>query len=374
MPISSTVDYLPVMDEFIHHWADLNLVVKLPWGNSAVGLLEFRELRAELDTAKAALRRRLNDLSLARGELDIIRGTAGERIAEFNRRIRAEFPVAGEFSRLPAVPARMAGRGAFLDGMDDALALWKAANERSPGAAAGGPLLLRGGLSLKDFRDLRAALDRAFAQRGTSEAALFEQRLERQDLQGRAKALMTLYRRKVEALYALDSPQVITLPRLTPKPRARKKPAPAQENGIGGLPDAGRTWTGGGTGEVSGKSTQGGDGKESQSSSSGASSAVKPLGSGDFPLPSSLRPLKPEAPSSPEVPLPPGPVMSWTLRIGPGPAGGAGEGDSMFVLPLRAVGQLTDESPMPPPRRKRRRRAGAGLPAAHSWRRGMRAG
>ena len=51
----------------------------------------------------------------------MVMGVAGDRVAEFNRRIRADFPNNAAFSRLPTVPNRSGGRDAFLDAMDDTL-------------------------------------------------------------------------------------------------------------------------------------------------------------------------------------------------------------------------------------------------------------
>ncbi|MES2709833.1 MAG: hypothetical protein V4726_24770 [Verrucomicrobiota bacterium] len=224
MPISSTVDYIPVMDEFLAHWGALPEPLKLPEGETAVGFVEFTALRVELDVAKTELQRKLNDLEAARVHLEQARITGGDRIAEFNRRIRAEFPNTPGLSRLPAVPARTAGRDAFLDAMDDALDLWNRVNALPPGPVFTAPLLLRGGLSRDQLLAMRVGLDRAFTQRGAADAAVFSQRLVRNLLQDRAKSLMILYRMKIEALHAPESFQVATLPRVTPLPGSTPEP------------------------------------------------------------------------------------------------------------------------------------------------------
>jgi hypothetical protein len=218
MPISSTVDYIPVMDEFLAHWASLDESVVLSEDNKPISMQDFSGLRQDLDRIKSVLQSRLNDLELARVKLEDLRQKAGDRIAEFNRRVRAEFPNKGIFSRLPAVPARTAGRDAFLDAMDDVLDLWNRANQLPPTPVFTAPLRLMGGLTRESFEDMRAELDKAFTGRGAAEAGAFSQRFLRNSLQDRVKSLMVLYRMKIEGLYAPDSRQVATLPRVTPLP------------------------------------------------------------------------------------------------------------------------------------------------------------
>ena len=216
MPIASTIDYLPVMDEFIAHWNATNDALIIAEDGVAVSLDDFGDLRTTLDTAKSLLQVRLNDLEGSRVTLEQARGGAGDRVAEYNRRIRADFPNNAAFSRLPTVPNRSGGRDAFLDAMDDTLDLWSRVNALPPSPIFTAPLLLPGGLTRAQFQTLRTALDTAFTSRGNAENAVAAQRITRNGLQDRAKSLMVTYRLKVEALYAPESPQVTTLPRLTP--------------------------------------------------------------------------------------------------------------------------------------------------------------
>lgn len=224
MPISSTVDYIPVMDEFLAHWGALPEPLRLTEGETAVGFAEFTALRVELDAAKTALQGRLNDLEAARVHLEQARAAGGDRIAEFNRRVRAEFPNIPALSRLPAVPARTAGRDAFLSAMDDALDLWHRIDALPPGPVFSAPLLLRDGLTRDRLLAMRVGLDRAFTARGAADAAVFSQRLVRNILQDRAKSLMVLYRLKIEALHAPESVPAASLPRVTPLPGSTPEP------------------------------------------------------------------------------------------------------------------------------------------------------
>ena len=154
----------------------------------------------------------------------MVMGVAGDRVAEFNRRIRADFPNNAAFSRLPTVPNRSGGRDGFLDAMDDTLDLWSRVNALPPSPIFTAPLLLPGGLTRAQFQTLRTALDTAFTSRGNAENAVAAQRITRNTLQDRVKTLMVTYRLKVEALYAPDSLQVTTLPRLTPAPGSTPDP------------------------------------------------------------------------------------------------------------------------------------------------------
>jgi hypothetical protein len=216
MPIASNVDFIPVMDEFIFHWNETDPGIKLAEDDEAVTFANFGELRADLDESKTTLQGKLNDWEGARVHLDQLRQSIGDRIAEFNRRIRAEFPNKPDFNRLPDVPNRSAGRDAFLNALDDMINLWGRVNDLPPTPVFTAPLLLREGLTHAQALALRADLDTAFTARGNAEKALGSQRLARDTFQDRARTLMVRYRAKIEALYALDSAEVATLPKVTP--------------------------------------------------------------------------------------------------------------------------------------------------------------
>src|SRR5688572_15637459 len=151
MPISSSVDYIPVMDEFIIHWNAFGSTIMLPEDETAVGVADFTLLRQQLDNTKAVLQGRLNDLENARVELEQIRTSAGDRVAQFNRRIRADFPNNALFNRLPAVPNRAAGREPFISAMDDVIDIWSRVDAQPASAGFTPPLLLIGGLGLPEF-------------------------------------------------------------------------------------------------------------------------------------------------------------------------------------------------------------------------------
>lgn len=243
MPISSTIDYIPVMDEILTHWGKLDQPLLLAEGDEAVSLTDFTALRKQLDKAKATLQGKLNDLEGTRVSLEAIRKTTGDRIAEFNRRIRADFPSKGAFSRLPAVPARTAGRDVFLDAMDDILDLWSRANALPPTPIFTAPLRLMGGLTREQFEDMREDLDKAFTARGAADSAAFAQRLIRSELQDRSKNLMVTYRLKVEAMHAPDSLEVATLPRVTPLPGSTPDPVELKAEWNADTQRAELTWT-----------------------------------------------------------------------------------------------------------------------------------
>ncbi len=185
MPITSSVDYIPVMDEFLDHWTSSGGTITLPENGLAVVQDDFSDLRTALDTTRTGLQGKLNDLENARVVLEQIRKEAGDRIAEFNRRIRAEFPTNKLFNRLPAVPNRTAGREAFISAMDDALDLWTRVNAQPVSPVFAPPMLLMGGLTKAQFLTLRTQVDAAFTSRGSAELGTTEIRLERNDLQER---------------------------------------------------------------------------------------------------------------------------------------------------------------------------------------------
>jgi hypothetical protein len=218
MPISSFTDYIPTMDEFISHWAATDDNLKVAEGEGVITFDSFNDLRAELDQLKSTLQTDLNDWENARVVLEQTRQTAGDRVAEFNRRIRADFPNNKLFNQLPAVPNRTAGREAFMTALDDVLDLWTRVNAQPPSPIFSAPLLLPGGFTRAQCVTLRAAVDSAFTTRGDAERAVNATRLKRNALQDRVFSIMKQYRLKIEALYAADSVEVLTLPRLSPLP------------------------------------------------------------------------------------------------------------------------------------------------------------
>ncbi len=224
MPIASTIDYISVMDEFTAHWQATDNAIIIAEDGAAVTFTNFGTLRATLDTAKTNLQTVLNNLENSRVNLEKIRQTAGDRVAEFNRRIRADFSGNTTFNSLPDVPNRSAGRDAFLNAVDDMLDLWNRVNALPPSPLFTAPMLLMGGFTRAKLVALRAQLDGVFTTRSTCERAAADQRLLRNTLQVRAKALMVTYRLKIEALYAPDSVPVTTLPRLTPLPGSTPDP------------------------------------------------------------------------------------------------------------------------------------------------------
>ena len=220
MPISSNADYIPTIDDFHAHWsvATDSETFSIPIDDGVVSFGELVDLRNELDLIKTDLEIRLNDLEIARVTLNQARDKAADRLAEFNRRIRAQFPTDPRFNKLPLVPTRTAGRDAFLTAMDDAKDLWTRVNALPASIAFTAPLLLPGGLTLAAFTTQRTALDAAFTARGTADAQLGVIRADRDGIQTRALRILTGYRLMVEALFPADSSIVLTLPALRPAP------------------------------------------------------------------------------------------------------------------------------------------------------------
>jgi hypothetical protein len=224
MPIQSFSDYIPVMDQFIIHWTATDAALKLPFGEDYVGLTDFEEIRANLDVAKSALQARLNDLDNNRVALEQIRNQCGDRVAEFNRRIRADFPKNRLFNRLPAVPNRTAGREAFISALDDVLDLWGRVNAQPSTPVFTSPLLLLGGFDIAECAALRAEVDAGFSARGAAERETSAARILRNTLQDEAMGLMKQYRLRIEGLHAPDSLAVKMLPKLTPAPGHTPEP------------------------------------------------------------------------------------------------------------------------------------------------------
>jgi len=218
MPITATTDYIPTMDEFSAHWetADSAVFNSLSFEARAWELGDFQNLRTQLDVTTAAFHSALNDLEISRLTLNQLRHAMAAHITDFNRRVRVEFSDNPRFAKLPPSPNRTAGRAVFLDAMDDVLDLWKRVNATPTTAAFSAPLTLIDGTTFGQFSAMRRQLDEAFTARSTAENAVSRGRVERNLIQDRAYALMKQYRLNIEARFPSNSPEMLTLPALTP--------------------------------------------------------------------------------------------------------------------------------------------------------------
>lgn len=217
MPISGPASYPAVIQQFTAHWEQANTALGVDnvvlADGSTVDTLESKgedlvEKRAEMQAA-------INEREIARGDVDIKKAAALERLVQFNDKIRAFFPDSKWLNALPAAPALASAQGVFMDPMDDASNLWSRINA-DPGTAT--PVTLLGGYDQATFATDLTALQAAYSVLNRADQDLKVARSERNELQDEIYAMLKSYRLALPTFFAKDSPIVESLPRLTPLP------------------------------------------------------------------------------------------------------------------------------------------------------------
>lgn len=245
MPISGPASYLPTTDEFSAHWNLANTAlapgaVILPAGTTRAMLETHRTALAALH---AAVQAALNDVEIARADLDNQKLALHARLNQFNDKCRAYLAGSAVARALPKVPGMTEGQGAFLPALDDMENLWSRANALPASGGYTPPLLLLGGYTLANFSADLALLRTAYKTITAREVDLRVKRGQREDLEGVIYPILKSYREALPTFFAPDHVLVTTLPRLTPE--AGSTPDPVSLTGVwnAATTQAKLTWT-----------------------------------------------------------------------------------------------------------------------------------
>src|SRR3990172_10707915 len=91
MPISGPTSYVPTINGFISHWEQVNLLLGLatplvlPGGIAIATMTGYRD---SLLASASTIQGELNDVEIARGNLEIKNAALLARLGEFNRKVR----------------------------------------------------------------------------------------------------------------------------------------------------------------------------------------------------------------------------------------------------------------------------------------------
>jgi hypothetical protein len=219
MPIEGPASFLPTTDEFSAHWGLVNTALApaalvLPAGTTRANLETHR---TSLATLHAAVQTGINDVEMARADLDDRKAALHTRLTQFNEKARSYLSTTTLARALPKVPTLSEGQGAWLPVFDDMENLWTRANALAPVGGFTPPLLLLGGYTLANFSADLVLLRAAYKTVTAKEVDLRVKRGERQDLEDVIYPILKSYREAMPTFFAATHALVVSLPRLTPE-------------------------------------------------------------------------------------------------------------------------------------------------------------
>lgn len=253
MPITGPGSFVPTINLFLPHWEQCNTSL------GAGGPLTFRNPngptpptlnRANLETWRDALQLQhtavegqINDWEIAGADLMAAKVELHLRAGQFNDKVRSQLAGTLYERALPELPQPQDGQAIFVKAMDDISTLWAKINAAAGIAGFTPPLKLLGDYLLADFDTALANLRLKFQTESKADYLVGFKIEERNAIQKLVYPVLKAYRLAVPTFFAADSPQVLTLPKLTPDPGST--PDPVTATGVWNAPTTqGKiTWT-----------------------------------------------------------------------------------------------------------------------------------
>ena len=221
MPIHDNASYGPTINEFLPHWADVNVALPplkpliLKTGLTRAGLVTLRgELTTQLDLVQAEL----NDEEMAAEALKQKRVVLLARLNEFNGVINAYYEGTTLQAARPLAPGIGEGEEKFTEPLRDMKSLWGKLNGLPAPTGVTLPLELDGEYDLADFTVELGELRDAFEAVAVAEQDLKLERLVRDAKFKVIYESLRLYRLAVPARLPNNEVLLASLPRLTPEP------------------------------------------------------------------------------------------------------------------------------------------------------------
>lgn len=220
MPITGPTSYVPTTNGFISHWEEVNLLLGaggplvLPDGTTIAILTGYRD---SLLAFGSSVQGEINDVEIARGNLEIRNAALIGRLGEFNRKVRGSLGHTAFARALPQVPQAGSSEGVILGTLDDMATLWAKINAATiPGFT--GPLLLLGGYAVATNSTDLTVLKSDYATWKDAMQDLKLERERRNDVQDKVRAALRDYRAAVLGTFAPTDAIVASLPDLSPPP------------------------------------------------------------------------------------------------------------------------------------------------------------
>jgi len=243
MAITGHASYIRTTEDFLDHWVSVDgalgatpLVLKKEAAEAEgpVSQVTLDELFTDLQTQMEEVAGALNDIELAREELELKKTALLVRLNQFNARVRADLANTKWPKALSDVPSQGDAPEAWRNAIDDALSVWAKINTQNALGPAT-PLLLLGGQTLAQFTIQADDLREAFRAKRRAEKDAVIERGERDAFERKIYAILKAYRLAVPTKFAAGAPLVASLPRLTPESTGHT-PDPVTASGAWDVP------------------------------------------------------------------------------------------------------------------------------------------
>ena len=242
MAITGNSSFVPTMNQFAGHWALCNtalspavLLVGMP-DNTSLSQVQFVALRDTLLGQQSAVQDKLNDVEIARADIEIKKAQLLVWLNQFNGLVEAYYGRTVFVHARPKAPSIGDGQENFTRPLVDAMSLWGKINAAPAPAGVTLPLTLADGTAVGNFSSAVSTLQFAYATLANTEQNLQLARLERDAIQEKAYAAMKAYRVIVPSRLAAHPTLVASLPALTPAPG--HTPVAVPVSGVFQAPDA----------------------------------------------------------------------------------------------------------------------------------------
>jgi len=221
MPLSGPTSYSSTLRGFQNHWETVNSEPDAPLDISdprnpagpRLGIAILATLMGELETHTLAIADHNALGDVADADLAESKRSALDASQEFGRKVRGEGRLRHLAPRLPALPTITDGEGPFMNAMTSVRQRWKTAE-----ALLAAPFLLGSGENHTTFSTRLATLATKFEASDDADIDASVSRQRREEVQGRAREILSSYRAAVEARFAPDHPLVLSLPNIYPTP------------------------------------------------------------------------------------------------------------------------------------------------------------
>ena len=223
MPLNNNSSYIPVMNEFIAHWTQVNaalaapLVVGTPDGQP-MALADFTALRETLQGQLDGVIDFMNDEEIARGDINLRKAGLLRNLNEFNGLLDGYYSGTPYGNARAYAPNLTAGEEHFISPMRDTFSLWKKLNLATAPPGVTLPLQLADESDDGDFNDRIEALQAAYIAEAKAKQDAILERARRDKTMALARAVMVTYRKVVPSRCSQFPELVDTLPRLSPLP------------------------------------------------------------------------------------------------------------------------------------------------------------
>jgi len=228
MPLTTIESYLPVSQEYISHWDQVNTALGSPMtlagGYARADLISDR---AAINTAINASATTTNAKQVSGGNVAAGRSQMVVHIKDFRQGVRAKVPSQGYVDALPLVPKSTVNRGAFLKTLRDMKTLWTQINADSTVPGFTPPLVLVSGFTLANFSTALTAFEALLVTDDNNDALARSDRKLRDALLKPMRVHLEQYRIAVPAALGLSHALTLSLPTLYPAPGSTPNPVNA---------------------------------------------------------------------------------------------------------------------------------------------------